>query len=237
MRALSLTLLFIGCGAIAALALPQASAQPAQRTGEGAANEEANEEGVSGVISSEGARTEILPEPPPVGARVEIPGGWYRVESGETEEGATGSLSVVATPPPAAPAPQQQATPQPPAMPQEQATAQHAPPPAAPQRPTSSLERPCFAEKNRYAKELFRIAGIWSFEHPLALIEALEDTPGLSLSPWVRFNLFGLGAGGPLVSPVGVDPIRPLGWDEGLRWAADDLVRCATRSRSGGPTY
>ena len=102
--------------------------------------------------------------------------------------------------------------------------------------PGSVVSRePCFNEREAYAQNLFRIAGIWYFDRPLELIEGIEETPGLSWSPWVRFNLFGLPTGGPLVSAVGVDPVRPVGWDEGLRWAAEDLIDCVRQGWSNAP--
>ncbi|AKU90109.1 hypothetical protein [Vulgatibacter incomptus] len=191
---------------------------------------------VSGTISSREATTEILPAPPPVGETIQIPGGWYRIESGPEEPGATGSLTVMKVPfpkpvapaaparaPAAPPAPAQPAAPSE-AYPYSQPYAEAYPPASA--YPPALEEQRCWMEKEAYARELFRIAGIWYYERPLELIQGVEETPGLALSPWIRFNLFGLATGGPLVSAVGVDPIRPVGWDEGLRWAADDLIQC-----------
>jgi len=178
------------------------------------------EEPVSGTITSREAATEILPEPPAPGETIQTPEGWWRIESGEEEPGATGSLTVmrVAAPVPAPVAPE--AAPPPPAPPPPGEVA------AAPYPGSAVEQERCFDEKEAYASELFRIAGIWYFDRPLELIEGLQETPGLSLSPWVRFNVFGLSTGGPLVSAVGVDPVRPVGWDEGLRWAAEDLIDC-----------
>ncbi|HEY0840357.1 MAG TPA: hypothetical protein VGD74_09245, partial [Vulgatibacter sp.] len=84
----------------AVLAAPAAWAQAA---GEGSAPAE---EPVSGTITMRDARIEILPEPPPPGETIRVPEGWWRIESGEEEPGATGSYSVVKSmPPAAAPAP------------------------------------------------------------------------------------------------------------------------------------
>lgn len=187
------------------------------------------EEPVSGIINSREAATEILPEPPSPGETIRTPEGWWRIESGEVEPGATGSLTVMrvaaSVPAPATPvAPQAVPPPPVPAPPAEVAAAPY---------PGSSVEQErCFDEKEAYASALFRIAGIWYFDRPLELIEGLAETPGLSLSPWVRFNVFGLSTGGPLVSAVGVDPVRPVGWDEGLRWAAEDLIDCVRQGWS-----
>lgn len=103
------------------------------------------------------------------------------------------------------------------------------------QRPGTRTPRPgenpnvdvCYEEQEQYAKELFRIAGIEDVEHPLALLQGVGATPGLS--PWVRFNIFGA----PYLGPYGVswiDPIRPLAWDDRLQWAAQELTGCVRRN-------
>ncbi|HWV38960.1 MAG TPA: hypothetical protein VN033_10850 [Vulgatibacter sp.] len=205
-----------------ALAVLAAHAARAQEEGGSPA-----EEPVSGSITSREAATEILPEPPPVGRTIRTPHGWWRIESGEAEPGATGSFTAMRVPAPA-----------PPAAPEARAPAEAPPPAPAPEAPpapypgSAAEGQRCFDEKEAYSRELFRIAGIWHFDRPLELVEGLEATPGLSLSPWVRFNVFGLATGGPLVSAVGVDPVRPVGWDEGLRWAAEDLIDCIRRGWS-----
>lgn len=87
----------------------------------------------------------------------------------------------------------------------------------------------CHEEQEAYVRELFRMAGIWDFDHPVALLMALGETPGLS--PWIRWNLFGAPFLGP-TSGVGVswtDPVRPIAWDDELRWAAKDLTACVRR--------
>lgn len=86
---------------------------------------------------------------------------------------------------------------------------------------------PCYAEQEAYTRELFRMAGIDSFDHPLALLQILGETPGLS--PWVRFNIFGAPFLGPTNGVSWIDPVRPIAWDEGLRWAAKDLTACVRR--------
>ncbi len=213
--------------ALAAAALLAPAAGQAEETAASLAVPNPNEP-VSGRIQSHGATTEILGEPPAVGVTIQLPNGWYRIESGpEPDESAgTGSFSVVKTEAIAA-APPTTTPPPPPAL---------APPPTIEPLPVqpvpvAAAETRCYAEKERYVSELFRIAGIWYFEHPLDLLEALEETPGLSLSPWVRFNLFGLAAGGPLFDGVGVQPVRPVGWDNDLRWVAEDLIACIRESR------
>lgn len=217
----------------AVLAAPSAWAEG---PGEGSAPPPSGEE-VSGSITMRDATIEILPEPPPPGETIRVPSGWWRIESGEEEEpGATGSFSVVrSTPPaPAPPAAAPAPAPQPPAAAAPPYPAP-APPPSTAVVGSAAEQERCFNEKEAYASALFRIAGIWYFDRPLELIEGLQESPGLALSPWVRFNLFGLAAGGPMVSAVGVDPVRPVGWDEGLRWAAEDLIDCIRQGWSNAP--
>lgn len=93
--------------------------------------------------------------------------------------------------------------------------------------PAGPAVGPCYEEQEAYTKELFRIAGIDSFDHSLALLQILGETPGLS--PWVRFNLFGAPFLGPTNGVSWIDPVRPIAWDEGLRWAAKDLTACVRR--------
>jgi len=184
---------------------------------------------VSGRITTPDATVEILPGPPPVGERVDRYGGWYRIESGPEEPGPTGSFSVMPAqdPAPVAEEPAVRAAPRE-AVPEPRRVRAR---PAGEEQRLISPDDACYAQKERVAKELFRIAGIWSFDRPLEWVEVLQQHPALSLSPWVRFNLFGLAVGGPLGVGAGVDPIRALGWDEGLRWAADDLLDCQDRQR------
>lgn len=162
---------------------------------------------------------------PPPGETVHLREGWYRVEPpGTPQEGFVGTLET--GPQPRRPTPREAA----PAKPRERlapgARLEELPEERPPPRRARALD--CEREQARYMEELFRIAGIWHFPEALVLVQTLDATPGLmTQTPWLRFDLFGLASAGSWVgSPVGVDPIRPLGWDEGLRWAARDLVAC-----------
>lgn len=167
------------------------------------------------------AETTNAPSGPVPGETVWRNEGWYRVEPrGTPQEGFVGALEV-------GPSPwQTQAAP-------SQARRER----GMEEGPTLPVQKsqapPCKQEQAKYLQELFRIAGIWYFPEALDLVEALGANPGIETqSPWLRFNLFGLtGAGAWAGSVVGVDPIRPLGWDEGLRWAAKDLVACWSQGR------
>lgn len=145
-----------------------------------------------------------------VGETVRRPEGWFRIEPpGTPEEGFIGALEVEG--PGLAPA--------------EEAPAAPAAPEVTPRAMglRAPARYPCHQERARYWEELFRMAGIWDAPWALDLLEAL-DLPPNSLSPWVRFNLFGQVTGGAHL--VGVDPLRPLAWDQELRYVARQLAAC-----------
>lgn len=211
------------------------------------------EEGPSAgtILASESGWVEFLPDAPPAGTTLTLPEGWIRVESvPDDEEPGGGSFGVISAEVLAGAAPivAQQ-------MPPEGQRSQRGPmprqgePPTYEPRPeepqgyeapadvptwddsmgyaTGPAVGPCYEEQEAYTKELFRMAGIDSFDHPLALLQILGETPGLS--PWVRFNIFGAPFLGPTNGVSWIDPVRPIAWDEGLRWAAKDLTACVRR--------
>lgn len=203
------------------------------------------------VIASESGWVEFLPDAPPAGTTLHLPEGWIRVDSvPEGEEPGGGSFGVISAEVLAGLAPEQAVSSRrrsatsraqdirPPTeeggagsgtddsagMGHDQSNDWEAAEPYG-QAAADQGPGPCYAEQEAYAKELFRIAGIEEIDHPLALLQALGETPGLS--PWVRFNLFGSPLLGPTVSWI--DPVRPLAWDDALRWAAEDLTACTRR--------
>ena len=213
------------------------------------------EEQTSGVIAGEWGYVEILPEAPPPGTTIQLREGWIRVESApDDEEPGSGSFGVIsadalalaqqpeAQPPGirTEPQPGLRAAPGRPEEPQQPGypPSRPMPGPRADRSPYPQLQPherdegavppglgPCYEEREEYARQVLRMAGIEDVEHPLALFEALGITPGLS--PWVRFNLFGLPFGGPWAGSVaGVDPVRPLAWDDDLQYAARELTAC-----------
>jgi len=208
----------------------------------------AEETATDGVISGEWGYVEILPEAPPPGTTIELREGWIRVESApDDEEPGSGSFGVIHSEALAQrPDDRVRTVPQPglragPGY-REAEPPRHREPAGPPALRDEPQDRralrdelvardaglgPCYVEREKYVKELFRIAGIeGEVDHPLALLAALGDTPGLS--PWVRFNLFGLPGGGPWGASW-IDPVRPLAWDDGLQWVARDLERCMRR--------
>lgn len=224
MRLLTFLGFFLAAG-LAAPVLAQAADRPGEPPGRDPAPAGEAPGPVGGEIRSEGSRTEILPEPPPVGRTVNTPEGWYRVEAAPSRDtGATGSLSVV---PRAAFAP-------PPAPPPPAGGAASAPVPAATETAvevtveSAAAADPCRAEKDRYLARLLEYLEIDDVEDPLALLEGIEELPaGTGLGPFVRLSLFGTPAGGPVL----VDPVRPLAWDQELRSVARDLSRCIRERR------
>ena len=212
-----------------------------------AADEKEKENATDGVISGEWGYVEILPEAPPPGATIEMREGWIRVESApDDEEPGSGSFGVIHSEVLAQRRDDRLRTVPQPGLragpgyerdePRERVQADEPALRDEPQDRRALREElvareaglgPCYVEREKYVKELFRIAGIdTEVEHPLALLEALGSTPGLS--PWVRFNMFGMPGGGPW-GATWIDPVRPLAWDDGLQWAGRDLERCMRR--------
>jgi hypothetical protein len=198
----------------------------------------AAEETASGVIAGEWGYVEILPEAPPPGKTLQLREGWIRVESApEDEEPGSGSFGVISSEAltQVQDRPRVRTEPQPglraaPARPGQRPQPGYPPAPQSREGARAQAEAPaelgpCYEEREEYAKRLLEIAGIEDVEHPLALLEGLNGTPGLS--PWVRFNLFGLPTGGPWGGVIaGVEPVRPLAWDDDLQYVARQLSAC-----------
>lgn len=164
---------------------------------------------VAGLVGAPAAGNASRP-----GEIVATPEGWYRVEREGTPD--EGQLTVIEVdPPPGRPSAE------PPLRPEEPRPEKNADEAAPAPRPD-----PCRPHRARYVEILFRMAGIWDAPWALDFVEAwAEGSP--TLSPWIRFNLYGFPAAGPLLSfPPGVDPFRPLAWDAELRRAARELAAC-----------
>jgi hypothetical protein len=158
-----------------------------------------------GTIDVDGARVEVLGRAVPVGARVELPEGWFRVEEQGVEDRQAGSFSVLsaaaASGAPAKAAPEI-----------ARAAVEAEPPPPPPPPPPVPTALRCRAERAEYLRELWRETGV-EVDHPDAVLEGLDPAHGgAALGPWE------FGPGG--------DPIRPLAWSSELRDRARDLARC-----------
>lgn len=164
------------------------------------------------------AQPETENEGPAPGETIHIDEGWYRIEpEGTPEEGFVGTLEV------------EEEEERPPERETE------ASPPRSSHPKYELPETSCREERARYLQELFRMAGIWDAPWALDFVEALEARES-SLSPWLRFNLFGQVEGGSAFAlPPGIDPFRPLAWDQELRYAAEALASCE-RSRHSSVT-
>lgn len=162
---------------------------------------------VDGRIEADGARVQVLGKAVPVGARVELPEGWFRVEEEGIEERQVGSFAVLSA-----------------------SAASGAPAEGAPARASTALSPPlpvnsgptvagrCRAERAAYLRQLWREAGI-EVDHPDAVLEGLDPAHGgAALGPWE------FGPGG--------DPVRPLAWSSDLRDRARDLARCVREAEA-----
>lgn len=175
---------------------------------------------VGGEIRAGGATVIVAGEPPSPGRTVEVPEGWYRVESAPEDEGEpTGSLTIVDRRDLARAAPARPAPP---------------PPEPVPTREVDPFERTCGELREAYLKALLRMAGITQVDRPVAFLEnLLGGTAGEPLSSWLRLNMFGLPYGGPWTASVaGVPLLQPLAWDFELQRLADELETCEEASES-----
>lgn len=194
---------------------------PSTAPGPEAPDDDEAEGPIGGEIQSEGIRTEILPEPPPVGQRIDLPEGWYSIESAPARDTrGTGSLSIVSRPLFAA---------QEPAPPGPRGATAPGPAPVTEEAAPSAgivIERgrdPCREQKDRYVTRLLESLAITDIDHPLSLLEGIEELPagvGTGSSP----RLWSLGL--PAAGPGSIDPLRPLAWDLELRSIARDLATC-----------
>jgi len=177
-----------------------------------------------GTLSSGDATVEVLSQKLPVGERIDLPEGWYRIEEEGTEDEHVGSFTVaeasggggaatraVAPPPPAEPS-----SPAPPSQPPVAFR-----PPSTPAGWASlSLLRTgsCRAERSAYLRQLFHEAGIDDVKDPEALLRGLDGGPGglASVSFWQSF-----------------EPFRNLSWSIHLKARARDLERCVRAQDDG----
>ncbi len=169
----------------------------------------AGDDRAQGTIQIDGAtRAEVLSHKVPVGRRIDLPEGWYRVEEEGVEDRDVGSFTVasagtdeVAAAAPAAPAA---------AEPAEASPAAFA---------AAALRQPdaCRKERTAYLRELWRESGV-EISDPDALVRGLDaGTTG----PGAAY----------LWSALSMDAFRNLAWSSGLRSRAEDLVRCVNASR------
>lgn len=186
-----------------ALALALAAALPA-----------AAQQAAAGAVRADRAAVEVLP--PRAGAsELRTPEGFLRVEGG-TIGASSGTFGVYpagaygagtstggaygagARPPP----PSAAASPQP----QRE---------VAPAGPPADLER-CRPERTRYLRRLLYFVGI-DVDDPVALLDGLAGAPGAASGPFL-FTAYGaLG---------GLEPLRPLAWDQELRSLGRALAAC-----------
>lgn len=160
-----------------------------------------------GTIQLDGdTRVEVLSGEVPVGQRIDLPEGWYRVEEEGPEDREVGSFTVASVSPgESAPAPAQ--VPSAPAP-----TAEPSSSPAAFAASAMGQGTACRRERSAYLRELWRESGIEEPD-PDALVRGLDAG---STGPGSAF----------LWSALSMDAIRNLSWSSELRSRAKDLVRC-----------
>lgn len=177
-----------------ALALPARPAEPAQPEGT--------------VQIDDVTRVEVLSQKLPVGKRIDLPEGWYRVEEEGPEDGEVGSFTVASA---RTDAPRE-------AVQTPPAAAEPTPPSVEPGSPAalavSAMRRAeaCRKERASYLRQLWRESGI-EVSDPDALVRGLDAG---TLGPGVTF----------LWSALSMDAIRNLAWSSELRSRAQDLIRC-----------
>jgi hypothetical protein len=90
------------------------------------------------------------------------------------------------------------------------------PAPAEPSKPRDPAADACRDERSAYLKRLLHMAGV-EVDDPISFLEGLAGPGGYQ--------------GALLTTPLGVlpgvDPVRPLAWDQELRSRARDLAACA----------
>ncbi len=168
-----------------------------------------------GTIESDGSRSEVLARKIPVGQRIELPEGWFRVEEEGVEDGSVGSFTVMG------PSSDQVA-----AEP-EAAPAEPPPPPATAGATTRTpvigfpAAAACRRERSAYLRELWRESGI-EVSDPEAFLEGLDAG---SSGPDAGYYWFALST----------DAFRNMSWSSELRSRARELVRCVQAAGGGNP--
>jgi hypothetical protein len=170
-----------------------------------------------GTIDLGGSRVEVLSREIPVGKRIELPEGWFRVEEEGDEDRGVGSFTVVKVSDEDQPSSDEAAPAG--ALARPAPAAQPALALASAPGPSAAVASdPCRAERSAYLKELWHMSGI-EVDDPEALIDGLS---GGSRDPSAGFYWFALAT----------DPFRPLAGSSELRDRARALVACVqARSR------
>jgi hypothetical protein len=187
------------------------------RPAPGRAEEEPSE--VAARIETDDGTIEIIQ--PHHGRVIETPEGYLRIEEGpDLDEGVQGSFGTY------------HATPVEPAAVSRIAVTSVEPPPAPvtvgpdglvdTSAPTAGAD-PCHAQRERYFRRLLQMSGVY-VDRPLELLDGLAG-PGR-----VGANVLVTG----YLSP-GVDPLKPLAWDQELRSLGRDLAVCQTRVATARP--
>jgi hypothetical protein len=177
-----------------ALAFPARPAEPARPGGT--------------IDLGDDTRVEVLSDKVPVGRRIDLPEGWYRVEEAGVEDGEVGSFTVAS-----APASTEGAV----AVPAAVASPEPAASPAAFAISAMKRNDACREERTAYLRQLWRESGV-EVSDPDALVRGLDAG---TFGPGVAF----------LWSALSTDAIRNLAWSSELRSRAQELIGCVQRER------
>jgi len=162
--------------------------------------------GADGTIETGNGRVELLARRIPVGERIELPEGWYRVEEEGVEDQEAGSFTVSDEGASAGPAPEAS----PSAPPRRGAQVPGTPASLVPL--AVAVRTACRDERNAYLRELWHESGI-EVDDPDAVLRGLDSGaygPGTGYY-WFAFS---------------TDAFRNLAWSTDLRDRAKDLARC-----------
>ncbi len=191
----------------------------------------------AGTIDVGSGRTEVLSKSLPVGQRIDLPEGWFRVEEEGVEDGQVGSFTIVSSETGVGAPAEQGEGPEAPLRGGAARSREAASTAQGPARPgwgsdriagsaggagaQPPYDRPCRAERNAYLRQLWKESGI-DVSDPDALLEGLDaGTSG----PATGYHWFALAT----------DAFRNLSFSSELRDRAGALVRCVQAARGVGP--